>query len=155
MLWLRRLRLAPIKTCNDLSTHFIEYIHGLSSNSNRIDSVYDTYIERSIKDSERERRCKCSPINLNEVLPETPLLVTTEAFWASSMNKAKTQGLLRSFIMDKLVASMDTVVKAIGVSNIESCRGVMRNINTPLSELDVHIEEADVRMIPHAVHACW
>ena len=26
----------------------------------------------------------------------------------------------------------------------------MRDINTPLSELDVHIEEADVRMIPHA-----
>ena len=29
----------------------------------------------------------------------------------------------------------------------------MRDINTPLSELDVHIEEADVRMIPHALHA--
>ena len=47
---------------------------------------------------------------------------------------------------------MDTVVSAIGVSDIEPCRGVMRGINTPLSELDVHIEEADVRTIPHALH---
>ena len=28
----------------------------------------------------------------------------------------------------------------------------MSDINTPLSELDVHIEEADVRMIPHALN---
>ena len=35
--------------------------------------------------------------------------------------------------MDKPVASMDTVVSAIGVSDIEPCRGVMRDINTPLS----------------------
>ena len=66
---LRRLRLAPMETFNDFSTHFLEYIHGIPSNSNRIDFVFDTYIEGSIKDSERERRCKCSPIDLNEVLP--------------------------------------------------------------------------------------
>ena len=54
--------------------------------------------------------------------------------------------------MNKPVASMDTVGSTIGVSDIEPCRGVtvMRDINTPLSEIDVHIEEADVRMIPHA-----
>ena len=85
---LRRLRLAPMKTFNDLSTHFLEYIHGISSNSNRIDSncidfVFDTYSEGSIKDSEPEGRCKCIPIDLNEVLPETPLPVTTEAFGLS------------------------------------------------------------------------
>ena len=51
------------------------------------------------------------------------------------------------------MASMDSVVSAIGVSDIEPCRGVMRDINTPLSELDVHIEEADVRMFPRALHA--
>ena len=85
---LRRLRLTLMKTFNDLSTHFLEYIHGISSNSNRIDCncidfVFDTYSEGSIKDSEPERRCKCIPIHLNEVLPETPLPVTTEAFGLS------------------------------------------------------------------------
>ena len=105
---LHRLRLAPMKTFNDLPTHFLEYIHGLSSNSNRIDFVFDTYIEG---DSEQERRCKCSLIDLNEVLPETPLPVT--------MNKTKVQELRRSFIKDKSMASMHTVVKAICVSDIE------------------------------------
>ena len=80
---------------------------------------------------------------MNEVLPETPLPVT--------MNKTKVQELLRCFIKDKPVASMDTVVKAIGVSDIEPCRGVMRAFNTPLSEL-VHIE-ADLRMIIHTLYA--
>ena len=72
----------------DLSTHFRKYIHGVSNNANRVDFTFDTYIEGSITDSERERGCKCSPIDLNEVLPETPLPVTTEVFWAFSMNKA-------------------------------------------------------------------
>ena len=39
---LRRLRLAPTKTFHDLSNHFLEYIHGISGNSNRIDFVFDT-----------------------------------------------------------------------------------------------------------------
>ena len=30
---------------------------------------------------------------------------------------------------------------------------VMRDINTLLSQIYVHIEEADVKMIPHALHA--
>ena len=53
-------------------------------------------------------------IDLNEVSLETPLPVTTEALWASSTNKTKVQELLRSFIMDNPVASMDTLVSAIG-----------------------------------------
>ena len=61
-------------------------MHGISSNSNRIDFVFYTYIEG---DSERERRCKCSLIDLNEVLPDTLLPLT--------MNKTKVQELLRSF----------------------------------------------------------
>ena len=58
------------------------------------------------------------------MLPETPLPVTTEAFWASSTNKTKLQELLLSFIMDKPVASMDTIGSATGVSDIEPYRGV-------------------------------
>ena len=55
--------------------------------------------------------------------------------------------------MDKPVASMDTVVSAIGVSDIELLSGVMHDNNSPLSELDVHIKEANVRKIPHTLHA--
>ena len=111
-----------MKTFNDLSTHFLEYVHGIFSNSDRIDFVFD--IEGSIKDSERGRRCICSSIDLKKVLPETLLTVTMKAFWASSMYKTKVQELLRSFIIDKPVASMDTVFSAIGVSDIEPCKDV-------------------------------
>ena len=46
------------------------------------------------------------------------------------------------------------VVSAMGVdSDMKSCMSVTHNSIIPVPELDVHIEEEDVRMIPHALHA--
>ena len=109
----------------------------------------------SVKDGERARRCNCSPIDLNNVSPdhETPLPVTMESFWASSMNKAKLQLLVRKYILDNPMAAADIVVSALGLAEIEPDRGVFSNIGITLPELNVKIEEADVRMIPHALHS--
>ena len=100
MAHLRHMRLANLNTFGDLCTDFLGYVHSLSHNANRIDFVFDTYIDASVKDSERGRRCNCSPIDLNDVSPETPLPVTMESFWASSINKAKLQLLLRKYILN-------------------------------------------------------
>ena len=149
MAHLRRMRLANLNIFDDLCTDFLGYVHSLSHNANRI----DTYIDASVKDSERTRRCNCSPIDLKDVSPETPLPVTMESFWASSMNKAKLQLLLRKYILDNPMAAADIVVSAIGLAEIEPARGVFSNIGITLPELNVKIEEADVRMIPHALHS--
>ena len=95
----------------------------------------------------------CSPVDLNDVSPETPLPVTMESFRASSMNKAKLQLLLRKHILDNPMAAADIVVSAIGLAEIEPTRGVFSNIGITLPELNVKIEEADVRKIPHALHS--
>ena len=154
MAHLHHMRLANLNTFGDLCSHFLGYVHSLSHNANRIDFVFDTYIDAPVKDGERARRCNCSPINLNNVSPdhETPLPVTMESFWASSMNKAKLQLLLRKYILDNPVAAADIVVSALGLPEIELDRGVFSNIGITLPELNVKIEEADVRMIPHALH---
>ena len=115
--------------------------------------MFDTYIAASVKDSERARRCNCSPIDLNDVSPETPLPVTIESFWASSINKVKLQLLLRKYILNNPMAAADIVVSAIRLAEIEPARGVFSNIGITLPELNVKIEEADVRMIPHALHS--
>ena len=72
MAHLRHMRLANLNIFGDLC-----YVHSLS------------HIDASVKDSEQARRCNCSPIDLNDVSPETPLPVTMESFWASSMSKTK------------------------------------------------------------------
>ena len=84
---------------------------------------------------------------------ETPLPVTMESFWASSMNKANLQLLLWKHILDNLMAAADIVVNAIRLTEIEPARGVFSNIATTLPELNVKIEEADVRMSLHALHS--
>ena len=150
---LHRMRLANLNTFGDLCTDFLGYAHSLSHNVNRIDFVFDTYIDASAKDSERARRCNCSPIDLNDVSPETPLPVTMESFWASSMNKAKLQLLLRKYILDNPMAAADIVVSAIGLAETEPARSVFSNIGITLPELNGKIEEANVRMIPHALHS--
>ena len=136
MAHLRRMRLANLNIFGDLC-----YVHSQS------------YIDASVKDSEQARRCNCSPIDLNDVSPETPLPVTMESFWASSMNKTKLQLLLQKYILDNPMVAADIVVSAIGLAEIEPARGVFSNIGITLPELNVKIEEADVRMIPHALHS--
>ena len=112
--------------------------------------AFSSYIDASVKDSQRPRRCNCSPVDLNDVSPETPLPVTMESFWASSINKVKLQLLLRKYILNNPMAAADVVVSAIGLAEIEPATGVFSNIGITLPELTGKIVEADVRMIPHA-----
>ena len=51
------------------------------------------------------------------------------------------------------MAAADIVVSAIRLAEIEAARGVFSHIGITLPELNVKIEEADVRMIPHALHS--
>ena len=51
------------------------------------------------------------------------------------------------------MAAADIVVSALGLAEIEPNRGVFSNIGITLPELNVKVEEADVRMIPHALHS--
>ena len=43
------------------------FIANICTAANRIDLVFDSYIEGSVKDAERIRRCKSSPIDLSEM----------------------------------------------------------------------------------------
>ena len=61
---MRRLRTASVKTFGEFCQNAIEMTKGICCQSNRIDFVFDTYIEDSVKDSERARRNSCRSILL-------------------------------------------------------------------------------------------
>ena len=143
------------RTFGDLCARFLQTAYGLSKDSYRIDFVFDTYVEGSIKDSERQRRLSCGPIDLNVICEETPLPVSMDAFWASSANKSKLQGLLRNYVLANPRPMTEVVLSGIGFSpNIDPCLGIINGSDpTSLPALDLDIEEADVRIIPHALDA--
>ena len=119
-----------------------------------IDFVFDTYVERSIKESERQRRLCCGSLDLSVICEEALLPVSIDAFWASSANKSKFQRLLRNHVLARRLMT-DIVLIGIGFSpNIDLCQGIFNGSDpTPVPALDLDIEEADVRTIPHALDA--
>jgi len=63
----------------------------LSTNCDRMDIIFDLYLQQSIKEDERNRRSKSDPIdtiisNLNQHLP-----VEMDRFWALLDNKMRFQ----------------------------------------------------------------
>jgi len=90
---------AKIKT-NDLED-FGEFCDSLmnlvqhtSKRASKIDFVFDSYLERSIKDSERQKKKKKSSIELLEIERKTPLPVEMDRFWPSSIYKANLETLI-------------------------------------------------------------
>jgi len=124
--------------------------YGLSKDCSRIDFVFDTYVEGSVKDSEWQRRLSCSPIDLNVICEETPLPFSMDPFLASSSNKSKLQGFWQNYVLAHPRPITDIVVSGIGFSpNIDPCQGIFNSsYPTSVPDLDVNIEEADVRTIP-------
>ena len=53
-----------IRTFGELCDNVINYIGKIAATASRIDFVFDTYMENSVKDSERSRRCHSQPIEL-------------------------------------------------------------------------------------------
>lgn len=67
----------------------MNFVQHASKGASRIDLVFDLYLERSMKDSERQKREEKSPIDLLEIDRKTPLPVEMDRFWPLRRNKAK------------------------------------------------------------------
>ena len=62
MACLRNVPTKQMKTFGDMLCRFMDWVSYLCTNATRVDFVFDTYIDGSIKDSERIRRGKSSSI---------------------------------------------------------------------------------------------
>ena len=89
MLIMRLLSWKEAFTFLDIAKNFCKFIKDItiSLNVTRIDFIFDSYLEQSIKSCERLRRRQSDCISYNSIHESVPLPIQPEKFWGSSENK--------------------------------------------------------------------
>ena len=72
-----------------------------ASNADRIEIVYDSYLEGSIKESTRIGRTKEEPIEIINLDLDSPVSPEIRKFWASSISKEHLQVLSKNYFLMK------------------------------------------------------
>jgi hypothetical protein len=159
MACIRRVRMKSLKTFGDfIDKGFFDMVLNLCKNASCIDLVFDTYLDGSVKDSERKRRSTTQAIEINNLLEDTLLPVDMDTFRPSSSNKVKLQLLLRKWIIangSQKCPGIQIILSGTGVAEVDRnpCQSLTCTDQLEfLPDLDVDIEEADVQMTPHVLH---
>ena len=79
-------------------------------NTDQIHFVYDSYIQGSLKECERERRTTEGAVEVTNLAPETSIPVEMQRFWGSSINKSNLQILSLEYFIDKSKENSDVTV---------------------------------------------
>jgi len=105
---IRKISTKDLKTIGDLLSTLVANVQKVCK-YDRMDFVFDSYLTKSIKLGERQRREYMKAVTLPSLSRNTALPVQMETFWASSENKAMLQNVLREYILDTFVASKCTM----------------------------------------------
>ena len=123
----------------------------------QIDIVYDSYIENSIKDSERRRRSSdIEPVEYVNLSLDSPSPVEIDRFWASSKNKERLQILSRQFFTQKANEHDVAIILSGYITDTEGIQDCVKSTSDKITiqgQLTSMIEEADCRLIPHMIEA--
>ena len=158
MLLFRKLSWKNLNSFGDLVNAFCDYVKKylhFVPNVKRIDFLFDSYFEKSVKNSERMRRKKHETINFYEINQMTKLPKQENKFWPSNNNKILLQQLLRGHILHygkniwegvEIVCS--TANESVAFSNLyeHCCESFLQNLQRS------NIEEADLKVIVHINH---
>ena len=94
---------------------------------------------------------------ISTVAEETTMPVNMDTFWPSISNKAKPQALLRKWVTENAENKYPEVEIVFSNFCAQSmslpCQIFKEDCHMSLPELDMNIEEADVWLMPHAMHA--
>ena len=96
MSMVRRMKFTEMSVFLDLFSATWRKVKGICDYQ-RIDVVFDSYVERSLKDCERKRRSSLHPLEYTSLENDTRIPVQSDRFWASSNNKEKLQILSRLY----------------------------------------------------------
>lgn len=83
----RKITTKEFTNLGDFAGAIVNYIKKSAKRADRIDYIFDSYFDISVKDSERKRRETISPIDFNVVSEETPIPIPVERFWLAKRNK--------------------------------------------------------------------
>ena len=156
------VRKVPIKTLklntyNDFFGNLWDTFTSLSHSCDRIDIIFDVYIDHSIKASERKRRAVVQGIETLISTFDQTLPVEMERFWSLSQNKTALQQNFISWILDKLERERFDKHLFLGGSHKEDsdiCLSFTSNGSFSVERLlQCTHEEADDRVFFHVNHA--
>lgn len=154
LLMLRRIGWKGLTTFNELAFKFCQCVlKVISQNTKRIDFIFYSYLEGSLKAVERSRRYKPNSIIYHNITGNTTLPKQEGKFWGACQNKILLQIFLRDYIqIDINFCGFDLVFSTI---NVEPCTAVYSNqTEFSLDILQRHdVEEADVKIMIHTNHA--
>ena len=108
------------KTFEKLVQNFLSYVQNKAQGGSRIDLVFDSYIEMTIKDSERQKRSRTPAVELNKIERTTPLPIQMETFWPSKKNKARLESLIHQ---DAMLYPLNECTSNVFVSAFDQSHG--------------------------------
>ena len=138
-----------LRTYEDLWSIF----NNPSSNANRIDIVLDVYLEKGIKQQERNRLGKKFPVvetKINSIRHNLP--VELDKFWGSSNNKMQLQKVFITWLCDRYSGEKPVHLGGVIPDNI-TCVKVCGGHPSSQGLVKCFHEEPDDRMMIHVNHA--
>ena len=123
-----------------------------TSNADRIEIVYDSYLEVSIIESTRIRRKKEEPIEIINLNLNSPVPPGIKKFWASSINKERLQILSRNYFLMKGKEKGKNIILSSYLTDKDGVCNAQELINDEITErddLNCIEEEADSRIVLH------
>ena len=146
----KKLDVKNTRTFDELCKSFLSYVLSLRKNTDQVHFVFDSYIEGSVKDSERCRRYQSHPIDIHILADNTPIPVDMSTFWTSNKNKQKLQCLLTEHI---LKLEINCLILSAYMMNGDMVPNKEVKRHGTIDDVNVDIEEADIRLFPQAKYA--
>ena len=143
-----------LRTYEDLLNYLWSTFKNIASNTNRIDIVFDVYLETGIKQQERNRRgkkCQIVETKINSIRQNLP--IELDKFWGSSDNKMQLQQIFITWLRDTYSGEKPVYLGGAIPDDITSCIKICGDHTSSQRLLKCFHEEADDRMLFHVNHA--
>lgn len=91
-----------MKTFDDFGKAFWKSIKAIAKDIvERIDFIFDSYFENSIKVDERSGRCQEVAIELYDIRENVPMPKQSKQFWKSKTNKVLLQMFIKKIVLNR------------------------------------------------------
>ena len=147
MAYVRKLKTSSMSTFGDLCNQLLITILEICKNASRIDFVFDSYIEGSVKDNEQLRRSQKPPVLYSNITQASKLPKDMDSFWPSAANKVKLEQVIKGWLINHFIEeSIDIHIvlsKIMGEESSTATQSIRNGIISQHPELDSDHEEAD------------
>ena len=142
-----------LNTYSDFSKHLLSTFQNIFQTSQRIDIVFDLYLDQSIKQGERNRQKNKGCIEITIKSANQTLPIEMDKFWESSSNKMQLEQIFISWVLENYEGSRPIFLGGANRDDITSCIMISNGIASSQQLLKCGHEEAHDWILFHADHA--